>query len=238
MSQIPPLVIAVDGHSSCGKSTFAKAIARLLGFIYIDSGAMYRAVTWDALQNGIIKEGKIDKQKLIRRVGNLDINFVKDPEDGTFRTLLNGRDIEDKIRSLPVSNHVSEVSAIREVRTHMVRLQRHLAGNEGVVMDGRDIGTVVFPDADLKIFMTARPEVRAMRRWKELQEKGISGSFNEILNNIQERDRYDSSREISPLKKAHDAILLDNSDMTVEEQMIWFKDLLKTKLGIDLDSPE
>jgi CMP/dCMP kinase len=217
----------VDGYSSCGKSTFARDIAALLGYVYIDSGAMYRAVTWDAINLGILNRAGLDKQKLFERLPGLEIRIVKDEATDAFRTLLNGKDIEDRIRTIAVSNHVSEISAIREVREHMVRQQRQLAGHSGVVMDGRDIGTVVFPNADIKIFMTASPDVRAQRRYKELREKGMNVSLDEVLKNIMERDRFDSEREISPLRMAEDAILLDNSNMTVEEQLIWFKQLLE-----------
>ncbi len=225
-----PLIIAVDGYSSCGKSTFAKAIARWLGYTYIDSGAMYRAVTLYAMENGIIGEKGLDRKKLIAALPEIRISFEQDPATGSSVTLLNGRNVEEKIRSLEVSQWVSEVSRIREVREHLVQQQRRLAGHGGVVMDGRDIGTVVFPDADIKIFMTARPEVRAQRRYKELKEKGVEITFEEVLENVRERDRIDSGREVSPLKKADDALVLDNSDMSVEEQMEWIKEVIRKKL--------
>ncbi len=226
----PSLIIAVDGYSSCGKSTFAKAIARWLGYTYIDSGAMYRAVTLYAMENGIIGEKGLDRKKLIAALPEIRISFEQDPATGSSVTLLNGRNVEEKIRSLEVSQWVSEVSRIREVREHLVQQQRRLAGHGGVVMDGRDIGTVVFPDADIKIFMTARPEVRAQRRYKELKEKGVEITFEEVLENVRERDRIDSGREVSPLKKADDALVLDNSDMSVEEQMEWIKEVIRKKL--------
>ncbi len=226
----PSLIIAVDGYSSCGKSTFAKAIARWLGYTYIDSGAMYRAVTLYAMENGIIGEKGLDRKKLIAALPEIRISFEQDPATGSSVTLLNGRNVEEKIRSLEVSQWVSEVSRIREVREHLVQQQRRLAGHGGVVMDGRDIGTVVFPDADIKIFMTARPEVRAQRRHKELKEKGMEITFEEVLENVRERDRIDSGREVSPLKKADDALVLDNSDMSVEEQMEWIKEVIRKKL--------
>ncbi|NOY38286.1 MAG: (d)CMP kinase [Chlorobi bacterium] len=232
MDRSGPLVIAVDGHSSCGKSTFAKAIAELLDYVYIDSGAMYRAVTWDALRNGIFGEKGINREKLLNRLPGLIVDIRKDNTAGTFITLLNGQDIEEEIRSMAVSERVSEISTIKEVREHLVKQQRKLAGKNGVVMDGRDIGTVVFPDADLKIFMTATPEIRARRRLKELQEKGIEVSLEEVLNNIRERDRIDSGRAISPLKMADDAVLLDNSHMSVADQMVWFRDLIRGKWNI------
>ena len=224
------LIIAVDGYSSCGKSTFAKAIARWLGYTYIDSGAMYRAVTLYAMEHGIIREGHLNKKKLLAALPEIDIAFVRDPVSGDTVTFLNGRNVEEQIRSLEVSQWVSEVSRLPGVREHLVRLQRQLAGSGGVVMDGRDIGTVVFPDADLKIFMTARPEVRAQRRYKELLEKGEKISFEEVLRNVEERDRIDSGRAVSPLRQADDALVLDNSEMTVEEQMKWIKEVIEKKL--------
>ena len=224
------LIIAVDGYSSCGKSTFAKAIARWLGYTYIDSGAMYRAVTLYAMEHGIIREGHLNKKKLLAALPEIDIAFVRDPVSGDTVTFLNGRNVEEQIRSLEVSQWVSEVSRLPGVREHLVRLQRQLAGSGGVVMDGRDIGTVVFPDADLKIFMTARPEVRAQRRYKELLEKGEKISFEEVLRNVEERDRIDSGRAVSPLRQADDALVLDNSEMTVEEQMEWIKEVIEKKL--------
>lgn len=238
MSSIPRLVIAVDGHSSCGKSTFARAIAKMLGYIHIDSGAMYRAVTWRALEEGLISGKDIRREKLQQLFPGINITFVPDAAGDTFRIHLNGVDIEDFIREPRVSDHVSDISALREVREFLVQQQRKLAGRNGVVMDGRDIGTVVFPNADLKIFMTASPEIRAMRRFRELQEKGIPADYEEVLRNIEQRDRQDSSRAISPLKKADDAILLDNSHMTVSEQMEWFRNLLKERWNISTDNPE
>ncbi len=223
------MIIAVDGHSSCGKSTFARAVARELGYTYLDSGAMYRAVTLYAMEEGLIRDRQLDRERLVAALPNIRISFRTDPRTGESITFLNGRNVEEKIRSLEVSQWVSEVSRIPEVREHLVRLQRRLAGRGGVVMDGRDIGTVVFPDADIKIFMTARPEVRARRRYLELQEKGQKTTFDEVLRNIQERDRIDSSRRVSPLRKADDAILLDNSEMTLEEELQWFRELLRKK---------
>ena len=224
------LIIAVDGYSSCGKSTFAKAIARWLGYTYIDSGAMYRAVTLYAMEHGIIGDEGLDREQLIAVLPQIRISFGKDPATGENITLLNGRNVEGEIRSLEVSQWVSEVSRIPEVREHLVRQQRQLAGSGGVVMDGRDIGTVVFPEADVKIFMTARPEVRAQRRYKELLKKGERISFEEVLRNVEERDRIDSGRAVSPLRQAGDALVLDNSDMSVEEQMTWIKKVIEKKL--------
>ncbi len=223
------LIIAVDGHSSCGKSTFAKAIARELGYTYLDSGAMYRAVTLWALEHGLIGEEGLDRERLVAALPGIRISFEKDPATGGNLTLLNGRNVEEEIRGMEVSRWVSEVSRIPEVREHLVRLQRQLAGHGGIVMDGRDIGTVVFPDADIKIFMTARPEVRARRRYLELLEKGERVTFEEVLRNVEERDRIDSSRAVSPLRQAPDAVVLDNSEMSIEEELEWFRKLLHEK---------
>ncbi|HDJ33628.1 MAG TPA: (d)CMP kinase [Bacteroidetes bacterium] len=226
------LIIAVDGHSSSGKSTFARAIAEELGYVYIDSGAMYRAVTLFAIENGMISNGEPDEEALTGALYRISIRFEKNA-DGTQRTLLNGRDVEKEIRNMQVSELVSPVSRIREVRRKMVELQRKLGEKGGIVMDGRDIGTTVFPRADIKIFLTSDPETRAKRRYRELLGKGIKTDFQEVLKNINERDRIDQSREESPLKQAHDAILLDNSHMTPEEQMDWFRELLKKKYHAD-----
>ena len=226
-----PLVIAIDGYSSCGKSTFAKTIAQWLHYIYVDSGAMYRTVTLFALQNEIFKNGTPDIRKLISLLPEINLAFRKNTATGETETWLNGKNVEKEIRSLEVSNKVSEISKIREVREHLVRIQRQLAGREGVVMDGRDIGTVVFPHADIKIFMTASPEVRAMRRYKEMLQKKEHSTYEEVLQNIKERDRIDTEREVSPLRKAGDALVLDNSNMTVEEQMNWIKGIIRKKTG-------
>jgi cytidylate kinase len=225
------LVIAIDGHSSGGKSTYAKAIARELGITYVDSGAMYRAVTLYALENDLIRDGMIDEPELVRRLDRIHIEILFNTQSNRHETWMNGRNIEDEIRTVVVSNHVSPLSKIREVREALVDLQREMAQNKGVVMDGRDIGTVVFPHADIKIYLTAKPDIRAQRRYEELKEKGMDASYEEILENILDRDHQDSTREISPLKKADDAIELDNSAMTPEEQMVWFRELLKEKFG-------
>ena len=225
------LVIAIDGHSSGGKSTYAKAIAKALGITYIDSGAMYRAVTLYAMENGMIRDGAIDELELVRQLDRINIEIVFNPRKNRHETWMNGRNVENEIRTVAVSGHVSPVSKIREVREACVGLQRKMAAGKGVVMDGRDIGTVVFPDADIKIFLTANPDIRAQRRYDELREKGMEAGYGEILENIMDRDHQDSTRDISPLKKADDAIELDNSSMTVDEQMAWFKDLLKQKFG-------
>lgn len=215
------IVIAIDGFSSCGKSTVAKSLARKLEYAYIDSGAMYRVVTLVALRNGWVKNGVADKEKIIAGMNEIHISFkfIRETEKNT--TFLNGENVEEQIRSLDVSNSVSPVSAIKEVRAEMVKFQRKMGEEKGIVMDGRDIGTVVFPDAELKIFMTARPEVRAKRRYDELMGKGQIVSIDEVMRNITERDHYDQNRLESPLRKAGDAIVLDNSDLTLEGQLEW-----------------
>jgi cytidylate kinase len=215
------IVIAIDGHSSCGKSTLAKSLARELGFTYIDSGAMYRAVTLFALRNGLIENSKVDEEELIARMKDIRITFEWDTATEKNTTFLNGENIEDEIRQLEVSNNVSPVSTIAGVRSELVKQQRENGQDKGIVMDGRDIGTVVFPDAELKIFMTASPEIRARRRYLELKEKGAEVDFEKILQNVEQRDTIDSGREVSPLKKADDAIILDNSHLTREEQLQW-----------------
>jgi cytidylate kinase len=225
------IIIAVDGHSSCGKSTIARAVAAKLGYIYIDSGAMYRAVTLFALRNKLISDGNVDGEKLIGLLPDIHIEFRYNPEMQKSDTCLNGENVEDEIRQLPVSQHVSPVATIAEVRKAMVRLQQEMGKNKGVVMDGRDIGTVVFPEAELKLFVTAKPEVRAQRRFDELSAKGEAVSFAEILENVLERDRIDSTREASPLRKADDALVLDNSDMTREEQLEWVMERVEERLN-------
>ncbi len=215
------IVIAIDGHSSCGKSTVAKELARKLGYIYIDSGAMYRVVTLYALRNGLIKNQLPDVEQLVAGLKNIQITFKWDEESGRNTTFLNDENVEEEIRQLAVSENVSPVSTIAEVRAEMVKQQRENGKNKGIVMDGRDIGTVVFPDAELKIFMTASPEIRAQRRFDELKAKGLTVYFDEILKNVKERDLIDSTREVSPLRKADDAVVLDNSYLTREEQLEW-----------------
>lgn len=212
--------VAIDGYSSTGKSTMARSLAKAVGYRYIDSGAMYRAVALFALQNKLIKESVIDTNGIIDRLDEIHINFVISPT-GTQRTFLNNHDVEDDIRSLKVSSVVSQVAAIPEVRHAMVELQRKLGSEGGIVMDGRDIGTTVFPDAQLKIFVTASPETRARRRFNEMIEKGEQVDFDEILENIKERDHLDETRTVSPLRQAPDAILLDNSFMSLHEQSEW-----------------
>lgn len=215
------IVIAIDGHSSCGKSTVAKELARKLGYIYIDSGAMYRVVTLYALRNGLIKNQAPDVEKLLAALKNIRITFKWDEETGLNTTFLNDENVEEEIRQLAVSENVSPISTIAGVRTEMVKQQRENGKNKGIVMDGRDIGTVVFPDAELKIFMTASPEIRAKRRFDELNAKGLTVDFDEILKNVKERDLIDSTREVSPLRKAEDALVLDNSYLTREQQLEW-----------------
>ena len=216
------IIIAVDGFSSCGKSTFAKAIAAKLGYIFIDTGAMYRAVTLYALEHGAIRSGIVDEDAVIASLKDIDIDFRFNPERGASDIYVNGDLVEGKIRTIEVSNCVSPVSSIREVREKLVAIQQQMGRKRGVVMDGRDIGTVVFPDAELKIFMTADPHVRAVRRYDELRAKGDNVSLEEIEKNVRSRDEADMSRAISPLRQADDAIVLDNSFMTIPEQMVWF----------------
>lgn len=214
-------IIAIDGHSACGKSTIAKSLAEKLGFIYIDSGAMYRAVTYYCLQEGIIEKNEINQLLLEEKIDDIKIEFLKLTENKMYQTFLNGENVEEEIRKIKVSQHVSQVSKIKKVRDKMVDLQRSMAENNSIIMDGRDIGTVVFPNANLKIFMTAELKIRAKRRYKELLEKGQNISLHEIEKNIIERDEIDQSREISPLKKADDAVVLDNSYLTQQEQLDW-----------------
>ena len=216
------IIIAIDGHSSCGKSTFAKAIAARLGYIFIDTGAMYRAVTLYALEHGAITSGMVDEGRVVAMLKNIEIDFRFNPERGASDIYVNGDIAEGKIRSIEVSNCVSAVSSIGEVRAMLVAMQQQMGHRGGVVMDGRDIGTVVFPEAELKIYMTADPMVRAERRYKELTAKGDQVTLEEIYENVVSRDKADMTRAISPLRKADDAIVLDNSHMSVEEQMAWF----------------
>ena len=227
MDSRPEYTIAIDGFSSCGKSSFAKAIASRLVYGYVDSGAMYRSVTLYALRQGWITKGNINTDALLAGLPDIGISFVWNQQSNSSDTFLNGECVEAEIRSLEVSSFVSNVSAIQEVRYNMVKLQQVMGAKKNIVMDGRDIGTVVFPDADIKIFMTALPEIRAERRWLELKEKGQEASMAEILENIKTRDYLDQTREESPLVKADDAITLDNSYMTPDDQMQWFMDIYK-----------
>ena len=216
------ITIAIDGHSSCGKSTMAKDLARKVGYIYVDTGAMYRSVTLFALRNGLFNDDdSIKTDELEQQMDNIHITFQLNEETGRPDTYLNGECVEQEIRSLEVSNHVSPIAALGFVREAMVAQQQLMGQGGGVVMDGRDIGTVVFPNAELKVFVTASAEVRAQRRFKELQEKGMPADFDDILKNVVERDYIDSHREVSPLRQADDALLLDNSNMTIPEQNEW-----------------
>ncbi len=225
------IIIAIDGHSSCGKSTMAKSLAKLLGYIYIDTGAMYRVVTLVALRKGWISNKKPDAEKIIAGLKDIKITFKWDENLGLNTTFLNGENVEDEIRQLEVSENVSPISTIAEVRHEMVRQQRENGKNKGIVMDGRDIGTVVFPQAELKIFMTASPEIRAQRRYDELKAKGEDVNLDEIIANVVERDKIDSNRKASPLKQAEDALILDNSHLTREEQLEWTMNKVKELTG-------
>jgi len=224
-------IIAVDGFSSCGKSTFARLIAKELNYVYIDSGAMYRAVALYCIENGLLADGNIRTERLLHSLNNITFRFMLNEQTGLQETWLNGRNVEKEIRSIEVSSIVSKISQIKEVRAKMVKLQREIGKNGGVVMDGRDIGTVVFPTAQMKIFMTAEPDVRALRRYKELLEKGMDVPLAEVSANIRMRDHEDENRKESPLRKAADAIVLDNSHMTIEQQMVWFREfwMIKTR---------
>ena len=216
------IIIAIDGHSSCGKSTMAKDLAKAIGYIYVDTGAMYRAVTLYALRHGMISQkGEVDSAALETSMDDINISFKLNSETKRPDTWLNGACVEQEIRTMEVSNNVSAVSALGFVREAMVRQQQAMGQEKGIVMDGRDIGTVVFPQAELKVFVTASAEVRAQRRYDELVRKGTPAPYEEVLENVVQRDYADSHREISPLRKADDAITLDNSEMTIEQQNEW-----------------
>ena len=212
------ITIAIDGYSSTGKSTLAKQLAKALGYVYVDTGAMYRAVTLFALRNEFVGIGRQNLDALVKLLPGIRLEFRLNPETGNSDIYLNGENVEGQIRNLDVSRYVSKVAAVEEVRYKLVDQQRKLGKRKGIVMDGRDIGTVVFPDAELKIFMTASPEIRANRRYKELLEKGEKVTFREVLRNVQDRDYLDTHREFSPLTKAADAIEFDNGDMGLNEQ--------------------
>lgn len=229
------VIIAIDGYSSCGKSTFAKAIAKELNYIYIDSGAMYRAVTLYSLRRGFVNDKMINVKGIVNELKDIHIEFVYNPDISEYETFLNSENVENEIRGLDVSSYVSRISQIHQVRTRMVELQRQIGVFKGIVMDGRDIGTVVFPDAELKIFMTASVDIRAKRRYNELKSKGIDVEFEEIRNNIVARDITDENRDISPLRRADDALILDNSRMTVEEQMEWVRKIIEEKFNDSRD---
>lgn len=215
------ITIAIDGFSSCGKSTMAKDLAREIGYIYIDSGAMYRAVTLYSIEQGLFDGKEVDAEKLEKHINEIRISFALDPTTGRPRTQLNGEDVEDRIRTMEVSSRVSIIAALGFVREALVKQQQAMGEEKGIVMDGRDIGTTVFPDAELKIFVTASAEIRAERRYKELKEKGENADFEEILANVKERDHIDQTRAVSPLRRADDAILLDNGHMSIPEQKAW-----------------
>lgn len=216
------ITIAIDGFSSCGKSTMAKELAKKIGYIYVDTGAMYRSVTLFAMRHGLFNaDGSVKTDALKQQMSNIDITFKFNEKAGRPDTYLNGECVEEAIRTLEVSNHVSPIAAIPFVRAAMVARQQRMGRDKGIVMDGRDIGTTVFPEAELKVFVTASAEVRARRRYDELKEKGMPANFDDILKNVQERDYIDSHREVSPLRKAADAIELDNSHMTIAEQNDW-----------------
>ena len=216
------ITIAIDGYSSCGKSTMAKQLAKKLGYIYVDTGAMYRSVTLYALRKGFFTaDGVVDADALKAEMDNISITFKVNALTGQPDAYLNGELVEGEIRTLEVSNHVSPIAALPFVRQAMVAIQREMGLAKGVVMDGRDIGTTVFPDAELKIFVTASPEVRAQRRYDELKAKGADADYDAVLRNVQERDYIDTHREVSPLRKADDAVVLDNSEMTIAQQDQW-----------------
>lgn len=216
------IIIAIDGYSSSGKSTMARELARRIGYVYVDSGAMYRAVTLYAMRNGMTSpDGKIDTQRLVAALPLIEISFNAAGEDGVQHTLLNGEDVEKEIRSMEVSSLVSPVAVIPEVRERLVALQQKFGVDKGIVMDGRDIGSTVFPSAEMKVFVCAKPEERARRRWLELKEKGTEADYDAVLANVKERDHIDTTREVSPLRKAEDALELDNGEMSREEQMEW-----------------
>lgn len=225
------ITIAIDGFSSCGKSTMAKDLAKKLGYVYVDTGAMYRAVTLYAMRNGLFNaDGSVKTADLERQMNKINITFKLNKRAERPDTYLNNELVENDIRTLEVSNHVSQIAAVPFIREAMVAQQQRMGKDKGVVMDGRDIGTTVFPEAELKVFVTASAEVRAQRRYDELKEKGMPADFNDILKNVQERDYIDSHREVSPLRKAPDAIELDNSHMTIAEQSAWLMEQVKQKI--------
>ena len=219
------IVIAIDGYSSCGKSTFAKLIAKELKYIYVDTGAMYRAVALYCIKNKIFEYKILNKELLIKKLPEIKISFQYNTVSGISETCLNGVNVETEIRKEMVSLLVSKISSIKEVRTKLVEIQQQLGKEKGIIMDGRDIGTVVFPDAEIKIFMTADSLIRAERRFKELKEKGEKTTLEEVEYQLIERDKLDMTRKESPLIQAQDAIVLDNTDMTLKDQMEWFKEL-------------
>ena len=217
MNNSKKIIIAIDGYSSTGKSTLAKHLAREIGYVYVDTGAMYRAVTYYAMKQGLINEHHFDTEKLISDLDNIDLNFEFNAKLGYAEMFLNGENVESFIRSIEVSNMVSKVARISEVREKLVEQQQKMSLNKGIVMDGRDIGTVVFPEAELKLFMTASPENRAQRRYKEMTDDGVQIEYSTVLENVTSRDYLDTTRKDSPLVKADDAIEIDNSDMNVKQ---------------------
>ncbi len=214
------IIIAIDGYSSSGKSTMARQLAKQIGYVYVDSGAMYRAVTLYAIENGMASaDNGVDSARLIDSLNEIEISFTPAAEDGRQHTLLNGRDVENRIRDMEVSNLVSPVAAIPEVRHRLTAIQQSYGATGGIVMDGRDIGTTVFPNAEMKVFVDASPEVRAQRRVLELTEKGEPVSYEEVLANVKERDHIDTTRKESPLRKADDAFVLNNDTLSRDEQL-------------------
>ena len=228
MTDSKKINIALDGYSSCGKSTIAKRLARALGYTYVDTGAMYRGVTLYALREGLFRGKEPMVEVITRRLPEIKMRFAIYP-DGQH-LLLNGEDVEREIRGMEVSEHVSPIATIPEVRTALTRQQQTMAREKGVVMDGRDVGTTILPDAELKIFVTARPEVRARRRFDELTAKGEAVTYDSVLANVRERDRIDSGRTVSPLRQAEDALVLDNSDMTLDQQQAWVEKRVRERL--------
>lgn len=226
------IIVAIDGHSSCGKSTMAKSLAAQVGYIYVDTGAMYRAVTLFAMRQGLFDaQGQPDAARLEALVPKIEVSFRLDPDTHLPLVCLNGEVVEEEVRTLEVSSHVSSIAALPFVREALTRQQQRMGEEKGIVMDGRDIGTVVFPQAELKVFVTASAEVRAQRRFLELTAKGQAVAFEDILRNVQERDYIDSHREVAPLRQADDALVLDNSEMTREEQMQWLLDRFEERTG-------
>lgn len=224
------IIIAIDGYSSSGKSTMARDLARRIGYVYVDSGAMYRAVTLYAIEHGMASQEKgVDTAALVKALPDIHISFTPAGSDGIQHTLLNGKDVEREIRDMQVSSLVSPVAVIPEVRHRLTALQQEYGKEKGIVMDGRDIGTTVFPDAEMKVFVNASPEERARRRVKELTGKGETVTYEEVLENIKERDHIDTTRKESPLRKAEDAVLLDNDNMTIEQQMDWLLKLYEDR---------
>ena len=226
------IIVAIDGHSSCGKSTMAKSLAAQVGYIYVDTGAMYRAVTLFAMRQGLFDaQGQPDAARLEALVPKIEVSFHLDPTTNLPLVCLNGEVVEEEVRTLGVSSHVSAIAALPFVREALTRQQQRMGEEKGIVMDGRDIGTVVFPQAELKVFVTASAEVRAQRRFLELTAKGQAVAFEDILRNVQERDYIDSHREVAPLRQADDALVLDNSEMTREEQLQWLLNHFEERTG-------